>query len=314
MQKRAWRLGIPRNLLALVLLFGGSCGIPAGSAEVESTLVPQNWLGAWQERGSVFLNIEPSRIVEHDGSKLIVRGVIRRAGNLLILRNQGLKEEWAVAQTDSILRIADEDGTVRTFRRLNQVPPQVRLEPLRLPLSHSLPPGRIQAIRAEIEARFQQEQEILQDPSRTKEFDRVRQENRAFLLHLLGEVGWIDRGRFGSRTSLQTIALAKHADDLPMMMSILPFAEKDFLQAGKSQMYAILYDAVQLDLGLRQRYGTQVQEDEAGQPFVLPLEDPDRVDEYLRELGLPSSKIYQAQISKAVFAGKPVQVRPEDGQ
>lgn len=306
--------GSRNSLVLLLLLFVYICSVPANSQEVESTL-PQGWLGAWQERESaVYLSVEPDRILEHNGEELIVRGIIRRAGNLLLLRNQGLEEEWAVAQTGSTLRIADEDGTVRSFLRLNEIPPLVRLEPLRLPLSHSLSSDRIRAIQSEVEARFQKEQEILQDPARREEFGPVQQENLAFLRKLLSEVGWIDRDRFGPRASLQAIAIAKHTDDLQLMMSILPFAEVDFRQAGKGQMYAILYDSVQLSLGRKQRYGTQVQEDEAGQPFVLPLEDPNRVNDYLRELGLPPIETYQTQISKAVFAGKPVKVRLEDSQ
>jgi hypothetical protein len=34
--------------------------------------------------------------VEHDGKELVVRGAIRRDGNLLVLRHQGLQEEWVV--------------------------------------------------------------------------------------------------------------------------------------------------------------------------------------------------------------------------
>jgi len=286
--------------------------VTADSAEVENTL-PQGWLGAWQAKDSVYLNIQADRIVERAGKELIVRGVIRRAGNLLILRNQGLKEEWAVAQTGSVLRIADEDGTVRSFQRLDQIPSQVLLEPLRLPPSYPLHVERIWAIQAEIEARFQKEQEILQDPARREDFGPVRQENLAFLRQLLAEVGWIDRDRFGVKTSIQGALIAKHTNDLPLLMAILPQVEKDFKLAGKGQAYAILYDAVQLELGRKQRYGTQVQEDAAGQPFVLPLEDPQRVDYYLRRIGLPPLANYQTKISHALYEGKVVKVRYDEG-
>jgi hypothetical protein len=76
-------------------------------------------------------------------------------------------------------------------------------------------------------------------------------------------------------------------------------------------MYAILFDAVQLELGCKQRYGTQVQEDAKGQPFVLPLEDPQRVDYYLDRIGLPPLVEYRTKISTALFEGKAVRVSYE---
>ncbi len=305
-----------RNLLALLLLFGCS-GVDSAEA---AKVLPREWHGAWQERDSqggkvVCLNIESKRIVEYDGKSLIVRGLIRREGDRLFLRNQGLKEEWTVAQSGSVLHVVSVDGTTKSFQRLREVPPQVRLDPLRLPRPLPLPPERIQEIRTELETRTQKEQEILQiqqDPLRLEKFAPVRHENREFLRQLVSEVGWIDRNRFGARTSFQAATMAKHTGDLRLMMTILPLVERDFQQPGKGQMYAILYDAIQLELGRKQRYGTQIQEDAAG-PFVLPLEDPDKVDDYLKRIGLPSLDVYRAKISNAVFAGKVVRVSREEG-
>jgi len=311
-----------RNLLALLLLlFGCSGGLTADAVNERS--LPKDWLGAWHWEGKedgkkveLYLNIEPERIVTHDGSSLLVRGVIRRSGDHVVLRKQGLKDEWQVTRDGSALRIAFQDGTIRSFERLHRIPQLVRLEPLHLPPSRLIRPDRIREIQAEIDSRFQEEQKILQieTADRLEKFAPLRRKNREFLEQLIGKVGWIDRDRFGAKTSLQAIAIAKHTDDLRLMMTILPLAERDFQQAGKARMYAILYDSVQLDLGRKQRYGTQVQEDEAGSPFVLPLENPDRVDDYLRAIGLPPLDEYRTQISKAVFSGKPVQIRPEDGR
>lgn len=309
-----------RSLLAfLLLLFGCSGDLTANLAQDG---LPQEWLGAWEERGSrrdkeLLLNIEPERIIQHDGTELTVRGVIRREGEVLVLRNQGLKVEWRVAQSGSALLVTDESGTFRSYQRLRRVPRELRLEPLHLARSRPLRPERIREIQAEIERRFRVEQAVLQatEPAdRLAKFEPIRRENREYLQDLLSEVGWIDCERFGGKASVQAALMVKHTEDLRLMMTVLPEAEDDFRTAGKGQTYAILYDALQLDLGLKQRYGTQVQEDASGQPFVLPLEDPTRVDDYLRELGLPSFEDYRAQISKAVFSGKPVQIRPEDGR
>ena len=308
-----------RNLLALLLLlFGCGGGVTAGSAEAEKT-IPRDWRGAWQARvppeKAVYLNIEPDRIVEHDGTALIVRGFIRRSGDRLTLRKLGLQEEWTVVKTaDAALRVVYADGTVQSFRRLSRTPPQVRLEPLRLPSPRPLPPERIRAIQDEIAARTRKEQEILHDPVRRNGFALLQQENLAFLRQLLSEVGWIDRNRFGVETSVQAALMAKHTEDLQLLMTILPHAEEDFRKAGRGRAYAILFDAVQLELGRKQRYGTQVQEDAAGQPFVLPLDEPDKVNTYLKRIGLPPLEVYREKIGNAVFAGKVVQVRQEEVQ
>src|SRR5215213_2107757 len=110
-----------RNLLALLLLlFGCSGGLTADAVNERS--LPKDWLGAWHWEGKedgkkveLYLNIEPERIVTHDGSSLLVRGVIRRSGDHVVLRKQGLKDEWQVTRDGSALRIAFQDGTIRSF-------------------------------------------------------------------------------------------------------------------------------------------------------------------------------------------------------
>ncbi len=300
-----------RNLLALLFLLFG-CGGDL-KADLATKDLPQDWLGAWQDKESV-LNIQADRILEHDGRTLSVRGLIRCEGSDLILRNLGMPERWTVEHTGSTLRVTttkDNAATVRTYRRLRRIPKQVRLEPLDLPRSRPLRFDRVNAIQAEIAKRFQEEQTVLQgsDPSaRLAQFKPIREKNLRFLQDLMREVGWIDLERFGAKTSVQAALMAKHTDDLRLLMTILPHAED-----GKARTYAILYDALQLDLGRKQRYGTQVQEDPEGRPYYLPLEDPDRVDVYLQELGLPPLATYGTQISQAVFSGKPIELRPEDG-
>jgi len=117
----------------------------------------------------------------------------------------------------------------------------------------------------------------LKNPTRGDEGKEIRQSNLSYLRQTLAEVGWIDSDRFGQRTSVYTVLLAKHTEDLRLMLTILPYASTELKKSKKGQTYAILYDAVQLELGRKQLYGTQVTADEKG-PFVLPLEDPKNVD------------------------------------
>jgi hypothetical protein len=93
------------------------------------------------------------------------------------------------------------------------------------------------------------------------------------------------------------------------MMTILPYAERDLKESGDGQTFAILYDALQLDLGRKQLYGTQLSEDAQG-PFVLPMEEPrEKVNERLKRLGLPDLDEYLSLASQALYSGKRVQIR-----
>jgi hypothetical protein len=244
---------------------------------------------------------------------------VRRDRNAFLLRKEGLPETWAVSVSGRKLQLerrtseTDPVPYVATYRRLLHLPQQLELQQLSLPEPRPLSEETIRSIRSEIQRRFDEEQPILKDSARKKEFAAIRQSNLVYLETTLREVGWLDTERFGSRTSMQAIFMAKHTEDLRLKMTILPHAEKEFKRAGKSQTYAILYDEVQLDLGRRQRYGTQVTEDKAGEPFVLPLEDPNRVDQYLGEIGLPPLNEYLKDVSNAFYNGKKQIRRRQDG-
>ena len=319
---------MPTICFTLFLLLTG-CGsaVPAENRQpVKAEIFPAEFQGAWQEEnGQDLLRIEPNRMVEFDSEAdtLTVRGLVRRdsSNSEFLLRKGGLPETWGVSGSSRMLRLerrkseTDPVPYVATYRRLFHLPQELDLQQLPLPTPRTLPEETIRSIQNEVQRRFEEEQAILRDPAREKEFESIRQRNLVYLETTLGEVGWLDAERFGSRTSMQAIFMAKHANDLRLMLTILPHAEKEFKRAGRSQTYAILYDAVQLDLGRKQRYGTQVTENKAGEPFVLPLEDPVRVDEYLGEIGLPPLSAYLKDVSNALYDGKKkVRVaRREDG-
>ncbi|MHC5072915.1 MAG: DUF6624 domain-containing protein, partial [Planctomycetota bacterium] len=67
------------------------------------------------------------------------------------------------------------------------------------------------------------------------------------------------------------------------------------VKAGRlhGQTFALLYDRLQLMQGGQQRYGTQVMKvDEKGDWVLRRLEDPDRVDERRKAMGLGPLKEY----------------------
>jgi hypothetical protein len=138
-------------------------------------------------------------------------------------------------------------------------------------------------------------------------------ENREYLKRLIKKLGWIDLHRFGAEGSGNAIILAQHSEDLPLMITILPLVAKDYKNsAGDPVMYAILYDALQLRLGRKQRFGTQTGLDSAGNPMVLPLEDATKVEQFRKEIGLPSLEEYLKLASEGLYSGKSIRMPGAD--
>jgi transcriptional regulator with XRE-family HTH domain len=57
---------------------------------------------------------------------------------------------------------------------------------------------------------------------------------------------------------------------------------------------------------------TQLHTDAAGNPEVLPLEDPAHVDDFLKELKLPPLSEYLATASKYLYDNKPIKIPQGD--
>jgi hypothetical protein len=223
-----------------------------------------------------------------------------------------LSETWALKIEKGLLTLeptgsAQQDNKKGGFRRLDQVPPDLMLEPLPVSAAKALPPERIQAIQKEIKDRFDAEQVLLKSPTPPKDqILDVQQKNLIYLTGLLKEVGWLDSARFGAKTSVQAVIMAKHTHDLRLMMTLLPYAEHDLKNSGEGQTYAVLYDASQLQLGRKQLYGTQVAKDKNdGHFFVLPMQESKaQVNLRLAKMKLPSIDEY-LEVMRQVYGQKP---------
>ena len=133
----------------------------------------------------------------------------------------------------------------------------------------------------------------------------VDAENTKYLRTLVQDLGWIDAKRFGRRTATDAFLIVQHSGDLRLMQGALPEIEKDMKAGiGDPQDYALLYDRLKLNLGERQRYGSQIGQNAKGESVVLPLEDKAKVEEFRKAIGLfPLSQyleIWKQQTGKAV--------------
>ncbi len=105
---------------------------------------------------------------------------------------------------------------------------------------------------------------------------------------ILDTHGWIGPDIVGRQGSSAIFLVIQHAD-LPIQEKYLPLM-REAVKKNKAQgsSLALLEDRVALRQGKRQIYGSQVgRDDESGQHYVLPLEDPDNVDIRRASVGLP---------------------------
>jgi hypothetical protein len=150
------------------------------------------------------------------------------------------------------------------------------------------------SIKAELQKRLRLDQAVRKDRKRHHEMQQVDADNTAWLRQVAVEHGWLDAQRFGTEAADAAFLLVQHSGDLPLMTAALPTIEGD-VKAGRlhGQTFALLYDRLQLMQGGQQRYGTQVMKvDEKGDWVLRRLEDPDRVDERRKAMGLGPLKEY----------------------
>ncbi|HEX6900447.1 MAG TPA: DUF6624 domain-containing protein [Thermoanaerobaculia bacterium] len=206
-----------------------------------------------------------------------------------------------------------KEKEVQKLRRHSDVPPDLTLSPIKLGHGAELPVKRVLEVQQELAARLKEDQAVRKDPSRRGEMGRVNAENGRFLRTLVEEVGWIDSRRFGRQTSADAVILLQHTMDIPLVSAVLPMIEQDFKAAGPgAELFAIVFDGLRIDLGQKQRFGTQVGEDLKGEPLVLPLESIEQVEAYRKELGLPPLKDYLAKASQVLYDGKPIRMPQPD--
>lgn len=211
---------------------------------------------------------------------------------------------------DRVLSLTWPDGKPKKYLKLDKVPAEVEAKPLALGEAKELPKEKVQTVQGELARRAKLDQEVRTDPAKRNEAGKVDADNTNYVVKLVQEVGWIDAERFGARTSNDAFLIVQHSMHAPLMLAALPAIEKDVkAKRLNGQPYALLHDRLQLMLGEKQRYGTQIGPNDNGELVVLPLEDRRRVEELRKEIGLFSLADYLKFYEMS--QGKPVKF-PDD--
>lgn len=250
-------------------------------------------LGPWKARNEDrVLLITPERMISHQDGALVVGRILGYENDAMRLRIYGTILTIQAAAKEGTLHLGFA-GKTTECEPLTEIPPEVGLEPLSLGEPTGLSEERKRGIREELAERAEKDQEVRRDLSRRDELPAIDSANTGYVKTLVQSVGWIDVGRFGEEAAHHAFLLVQHSMDLPLMMAALPRIQADVESgSGLGVELAMLYDRVQLLLGEKQRYGTNWQETD-DERRLLPLEDPERVNEFRKELGLPPLEGYE---------------------
>lgn len=104
---------------------------------------------------------------------------------------------------------------------------------------------------------------------------------------ILDQYGWVGPKVVGGQASQALFLVIQHSD-LASQQKYLPLM-REAVKRGDAMgsALALLEDRVALGEGRKQTYGSQIGRDEkSGKFYVLPLEDPDHVDERREKVGL----------------------------
>ena len=264
--------------------------VPCAALHAEEEAIPeaaQPFMGCWKcdKQPEVLLYFQPQRLVVSNRGRVTVLPVRYEPGKMIL--GQGAQAELTeVAFKDGKLTLKAEEGELVEYRSVTPVPEEVLLKPMEF--GKTTPSAeKIKEIRSELAMRIVEDQAVRTDASRRKDMGKVDADNTAYLTKLVKEYGWIDATRFTERAADNAFLIVQHSGNIPLMQAALPAIEKDLKSGAMKdpQDYALLYDRLCLTLGGKQRYGTQILEDEKGL-CVLPLEEPSKVEQRRKEIGL----------------------------
>jgi len=247
-------------------------------AEEEENLI----IGFQDTKLSVIRDGNLQQIASIEGYKtdevlLCIRGNIVN----LAVRIEGEKLQISCSQTVPCkgLKLGDNSR----FQKMDEVSQSFKTQAIVLGTDVKLSKKQIVKIQTEMKYRGNLEQKVRKkkqvDFKKIKQIDR---DNTNYLIKLVEKIGWIDSKRFGKRTSIEAFLIVQHSGNVGLMMAALPKLKED----GQLNSYALVYDRLQLMIGKKQLYGSQLSTSSEGEAGLMPLEDPENVDKLRKEVGL----------------------------
>ncbi len=118
--------------------------------------------------------------------------------------------------------------------------------------------------------------------------DQINARHSEYLKEVINHYGWPKISEFGQEACQHAWILVQHCNDTEFQKDCLTKMEALDKTEVDSKLIAYLYDRIQINSNLLQRYGTQI--NEKGE--VLPLENPECIDELRASVGLEPLQEY----------------------
>ena len=294
-----------------IRLFGALL-LTRAAAQEPAAEAPGPLLGCWRnvEQPKLLVRFEKERAIFQSEGRLRVFSAGHESGRVsLYSRGRTNVLPWRIEEGRLVL---ETPTGPQAWERIEGVPAELELKPHPLGEPDAVAPERVQAVSAELSKRREADQAVRTDPTRRGEMRKVDADNTAWLIGVIAELGWIDSRRFGASAANDAFLIVQHSGDLRLMLAALPEIERDVsARTLDPQPYALLYDRLQLNLGRKQRYGTQIGRNQRGDMVVLPLEDRERVEEFRKQIGLFPLSAYLDMFRRQ--SGKEVGFMDDDG-
>jgi hypothetical protein len=281
-------------------------------------------LGTWEQNDTKEPNLvrfEPTRLVQFKNGQLRFSRIGYENGRLVRLGFGGGKDPAELFDVKGkILVLTDAKGGRHTFHKLDKDPTELLIPALPVGERKAQQGEEVNSIQVELARREEANLRVRWEwrelkckadaqAAKYKEMEKIDADDTAYLVRLVKRIGWIDSQRFGAVTENSAFLIVMHTKDLSLMQAALPELKKEVLEKRfDPELFAGLYDRFRTIVALPERYGMHVTPDENGELVVGPLEDPKRVNEYRKEIGLPPLREYLKRY-QAENGGKEVRVQ-----
>ena len=112
---------------------------------------------------------------------------------------------------------------------------------------------------------------------------------------IIDRYGWPGKEDIGEEACEALFLCIQHADGTDIQQKYLPLLEQAVREGNAEPWHlAFLTDRVRMNRGEKQIYGTQ--SISGREPYIIPMEDPDRVDSLRRSIGLEPIADYAAAL------------------
>lgn len=235
-----------------LLTLAGACLLTSNLGRTEEKAEKNPFLGCWQGEDGTLVRFEAERATVFDKQKKLSFYQTKYASSGKAGKETSVHLHAPLDDADGKVQlqvqgdvlIIEKAGILpkSKFRKLNTIPSDLELKPMKLGKAKPLSDEKVEAIKEELARRAEVDQEIRKgdnnDPAERAKAIKQDRDNIDYVIKLVQEVGWIDAERFGNEAPVKAMLLVQHSANLPLMAATMPEIEKD-IKAGKLAFTAV---------------------------------------------------------------------------